>query len=117
MWIKLDDEFPDHPEVTGLSDRAFRALVTGHCYAGLFLTDGRISTKSLRGIATPKVIVELVDAGLWHQTDDGIEIHDFLQYNPPRAKVDEERAASAERQRRWRETHRDEDGRFTSNGV
>ena len=41
-WIKIDDSFPDHPKVIGLSDKAFRIHIEGLCYSGRFLTDGLI---------------------------------------------------------------------------
>jgi hypothetical protein len=43
---------------------------------------------------------------LWREVPDGYEVHDFLDYNPSKEKVDAERAAAAERQRRGRERQR-----------
>jgi len=88
-WLKLDDGFPQHPKVMGLSDRAFRAHVTALCYAARYLTDGWVPP----GVVAPKDARELVAAGLWHDTDNGWAINDFLAYNRDRASVQAERSA------------------------
>ena len=41
-WVRLDDNFPNHPKVVGLSDQAFRLYISGLCYASHYLTDGLI---------------------------------------------------------------------------
>ena len=115
-WTRLDDGFADHPKVAPLSDPAFRAFVAGLGYANRYLTDGEIHAHELRKNVAPKVRRELVAAELWHERDDGgIDIHDFLEYNRPAETVRAERKANAERQRRFRDSHRDpETGQFTT---
>lgn len=90
-WVRVDDRFPDHPKVRGLSDRAFRAHVTGLCYACAYLTDGWVPPS----VVTIKAAAELVQAGLWHETPatNGYWINDFLDYNPSREKVESDRQA------------------------
>jgi hypothetical protein len=96
-WTKLDDGFPDHPKVAGLSDRAFRAFITGVSYSSRFLTDGKIPKAIVPNIAKPATRAELCKAELWHDADDGgVEIHDFLDYNPPRDEVEELRRKRSE---------------------
>jgi hypothetical protein len=46
-WVRLDDQFPDHPKVVNLSDRAFRLHVWGICYSARFLTDGLIQRDAI----------------------------------------------------------------------
>ena len=105
-WVKLDDRFPSHRKIALLSDRAFRLHVSAMCWCAENLTDGRISDRELalvtrvRGVkATAK---QLEDAGLWDRTEDGWEIHDYLEYNPSREQVLIERKKNAERQERFR---------------
>lgn len=105
-WVKLDDRFPSHRKIALLSDRAFRLHVSAICWCAENLTDGRISDRELalvtrvRGVkATAK---QLEDAGLWDRTDDGWQIHDYLDYNPSREQVLLERKKNAERQERFR---------------
>ena len=105
-WLRLDDQFCDHPKVAALSDRAFRMHVAALNYCARMLTDGRVQTKLVPRLVTgfrTATIRELLDSGLWMNTDDGYEIHDFLRYNPSRIKVSEEREANAARQQAWRD--------------
>lgn len=95
-WVKIDDNFPDHPRVVGLSDRAFRTHVAGLCYSAKYLTDGHIPSSALRTIGPRKSAQELEDAGLWQKTDHGWVVRDFLDYNPSRADVETERARKRE---------------------
>lgn len=102
-WAKLDDAFPDHPKVIGLSADAFRLHVTAICYAARFETDGAIPAGGLPRIGgTTASVDELVDAGLWDRTPRGWQIHDYLQYNPSRAERQTMRQQAADRQERWR---------------
>lgn len=90
-WVKLDDGFPQHPKVVGLTDRVFRAHVIGLCYAARYLTDGWVPP----GTVAPKEAAALVAAGLWHETPatNGWWINDFLSYNRSREDVNAEREA------------------------
>lgn len=108
-WAKFDDVFPEHPKIVGLSDAAFRLQVEAVCYSNRHLTDGLVLAVVLpriSGVKHPvKVAGELVAAGLWETTAEGWWIHDYLVYQPSRAKVLEEREQAAERQRRRRARH------------
>ena len=88
-WVRLDGDFPDHPKVVGLSDRAFRAFITGLCYCGRYLTDGDIPAPVAQSLARRPVMAELIGAGLWHQNGSGVVVHDYGEYQPTRAEVEE----------------------------
>ena len=90
-WVKLDDAFPHHPKVVGLSDNAFRTHVTALCYCGLYLTDGHVPTSALRQLGSRKAAIDLEACGLWIKTDHGWMIRDYLEYNPSKEQVNEER--------------------------
>lgn len=106
-WVKLDDRFPTHRKVALLSDRAFRLYVSGLCWSSENLTEGRILAKELPLISRvrgPKTAAaELEAAGLWDRADAGWVIHDYLEYNPDRARVQANREANAARQKAFRE--------------
>ena len=88
-WVRLDDRFPEHPKIVGLSDRAFRAHVTGLAYCARYLTDGTVPRGAL---PARRVLVELVAAGLWAPDGaDACSIHDYLDWNLSK----EERAGKA----------------------
>ncbi|MEH0542952.1 hypothetical protein QA802_07685 [Streptomyces sp. B21-105] len=112
-WVKLDDRFPSHRKVALLTDRAFRLYVSALCWSSENLTEGRITQRELplvaarlRGAKT--AAGELETAQLWDAVDDGWVIHDFLEYNPDRARVQSDREANAARQQAWRDRKRAE---------
>lgn len=77
-WVKLDDNFPMHPKVVGLSLEARWAYVESLCYAARFQTDGMVPDVVA---ANGSVRAELLDAGLWESGTAAVRIHDFLDWN------------------------------------
>lgn len=126
-WVRLDDRFPTHRKVALLSDRAFRLYVSALCWSSENLTEGKINDRELTLIARvrdmKKTAGELQSARLWDRVDDGWMIHDFLEYNPDRAKVKADREANAARQQAYRERRKAEQDakrntpKIESNGV
>ena len=112
MWVRLDDRFPWHPKVIGLSHPAFRTFVEGLCYAGAHLTNGFVPAP----IPRPKDAGELVKARLWiPDGSNGWIVHDFHDWNPSADDVRRRRLADAERKRRSRDRPgRGTDGRYES---
>ena len=95
-WVRLDDQFADHPKVVGLSAVAFRLHVRAICYAARHETDGVIPA----AFVIKRAATELVGAGLWEENPAGYIIHDYLEYNPSAASLRAKRAAESERKRR-----------------
>ena len=94
-WVNLDDQFPDHPKVAGLSDAAFRLHIAAICYCNRYLTDGVIDRKEVRKLVrrySKKTVDELVSGGHWYDHNGlGVyELHDFLQWNRSREEVREQ---------------------------
>jgi hypothetical protein len=142
-WVRFDDQYPIHRKVKGLSDSAFRLHTEAIFWCARNLTDGFVPAIDLPDVATArrplKFLPELVVRGLWHladevcgsekcpahvdnqpaSVDNGWLIHDYFEYQPTKAKVLEERANNAERQKRHRERHRDDKPESDSerNGV
>jgi hypothetical protein len=106
-WVKIDDSFPDHPKVIGLSDKAFRVHIEALCYCGRFLTDGFIPMFVISKFANNNMatVVELVDAELWREEphNNGFRIHDYLAHQTSKSEVEQKRATTRERQKRYRE--------------
>lgn len=98
-WLRLDSGFPRHPKVRSLSLPARWAHIEAMCYAAEFDTVGYLRPDSVTLFATPRIVAELVAAGLWEANGDGWLIHDWADYQPDAAA---RRARAAERQRRHR---------------
>ena len=106
-WVRLDDGAPGHRKIVGLSDAAFRLWIVGLTYCNQQANDGRFSAASARimtgYLASPELgrgaMAELCAAGLWAETADGFEVHDYLEYQPSQ----EEQSMCLLMQRTWPE--------------
>ncbi len=100
MWIKLDDQFSDHPKIIEAGPLAAWLYVCGLTYAARYLTDGYIPAGQVRKLAdvdnASELAAKLVEVGLWESIDGGYLIHDYLEYNPNREDVMATREARAE---------------------
>ncbi|WP_242884031.1 hypothetical protein [Actinomadura litoris] len=95
-FIKVHDGMPDHPKIYGLSDRAFRLLVTWWCWCSRHLTDGHIPAATWRKCGTARARAELLAAGLAQEGPDGVWMHDYLEHQRSAAEVEQIRTAHGE---------------------
>lgn len=117
-WFRVDDSFPSHPKTRSIPRRARMAAI------GVWTACGTWSTHHLTDGLVPRDVVEdeggrqadaahLVQAGLWHRAghecgrcpqpgEDAYQFHDWPDYQPTKAKVMAERAATADRVSRHR---------------
>ena len=102
-WVRIDDNFADHPKIIGLSDSAFRLYISALCYSNRQLTDGFIATAVYAKMSSEDEAEFLVGAGLWEQIEGGYLIRSYNEYQPTREKVNEKREQAKERLRRYRE--------------
>lgn len=97
-WLRLDDQFDQHPKVELLTDREFRVHVRVLCYCARYKTEGAVPLSvftAVRGL-TLRVKDRFLALGLWDERDGNLFVHNFEKYNPR----DPTKAA---RQARWRE--------------
>lgn len=110
-WVKLDDQFPDHPAVDALSDGAFRLHVAGLCHCARYMTDGHIPSDRVQRLVPrfrQKFLDELLtpppgEEPLWVPYNGGFLIPKFTKWNWTRQKWEEKRAKDAKRLAEWRE--------------
>ena len=105
-WVRIDDNFADHPKVIALSDAAFRLFITGLCYSNRQLTDGVVPYQIVMawvGDNPEKPSDELEDQNLWERVDKGFKIRSYDEYQPTRESVEHKRAQARERLQRFRE--------------
>lgn len=79
-YIRLHDGMADHPKIDGLSDGAFRLLVSMWCWCSRHLTDGHVPAATWVKRGTPKARAELVESGMAILTDTGVFMHDYLEH-------------------------------------
>jgi len=105
-WVRLDDNFADHPKIIALGDTAFRLFITGLCYSNRQLTDGVIPYQIVTawvGDDPFKPSDELEDQGLWERVDKGFQIRSYTEYQPTKEKVNKKRDEARERLKRYRD--------------
>lgn len=121
-WVRLDDQWADHPKFLDVGDYGQLVWVKGLSYAARYLTDGFIPARAVSKFlqATRHVrgaVAELVKAGLWVPAEGGYQVHDYKDYQPLASQVKAERVATRERVKRWRERQFNTDGNDVTNGV
>ena len=78
--VRIVNTMPEHPKVVGLSDKAFRLYIEAICYCSRQESDGHVTDVMMRRMGVPKMIKELVDAGLLNKAAGGYEVHDYLKH-------------------------------------
>lgn len=105
-WVKLDDQFPDHPKALACTAEAMWLHICGLCWCARHLTDGHIPRNAVPRLAVVKkpydCAAELVAAGIWLEVDGGFEVHDYLKFQPSKSQVMSQRDRQRDRQRESR---------------
>lgn len=118
-WFRLDEKGAFHAKVLAAKNEAYGAWCRAGQWASEHLTDGFIPADTAHTIAPERIWNRLVSVGLMEPHDgpggygDGYQIHDFLDYNPPREKVLAERKRKADNITAYRRRR----GLPVSNGV
>lgn len=113
-WFKVDDTAHSHPKLLRAGNAALGLWLRAGAYAAQHLTEGVVPGVVAQLYGTAPQARKLVAAGLWHEHGHACGrcvqpaagdyvMHDYLQYNPTRTKVEAKRGAAAERQARARE--------------
>lgn len=105
-WVRVDVDALDHPKFLALDPEAVVLWLYGLGYCARQLTDGHIPAAILRRLGAlqdpDRAAAQLMEAGLWDATDDGYVVHDYLDYQPSRERVLNDRERARERQKRRR---------------
>lgn len=110
-FIRLSDNYIDHPKFLALSDGAFRLWHEGMAFCRKHQTDGVIPASALSGFRyhRPARVTELVApykpgaASLWDRVDGvGFKVHDYLDWNRSRAEDEQLKTEANERTKKWR---------------
>jgi hypothetical protein len=87
-FINVADTMPEHPKIEGLSDGAFRALITLWCYCGAQLNDGIVAEPAWIRRTSRRIRAELLESGLVEEVPGGVAMHDYLEHNRSRAEAE-----------------------------
>ena len=113
-WVRLDDRFYNHRKIMSVSLPARWLYVSALCVANQHASNGVIDQAAQdcllvavgRSGSFDALAAELVKARLWEPSGSEFLIHDYLEYQLSDEEQRKERAASAERQKRFREKRR-----------
>ena len=94
-WFRVDDKAAFHRKVLKAGNEAFGAFCRAGAMSSGEGTDGRLTVETCEAIAPKKVWDKLVAAGLAERIEGStdLQMHDYLQWNPSAAEVDEAREA------------------------
>lgn len=103
-WVRTSDDAPDHPKLIGLTDAAYALWHRALSYCNRQLTDGFVPAGAVpalsRSTKPGDAAKELVTAKLWEVAEGGFQVHDFLDYQPSKAKVEKEKREKSEAKQR-----------------
>lgn len=93
-FVRMDQGLPEHPKFAGLSDRAFRVWFDAVCWCSRQERDGDIPAANARRLGlSGRTLTELLDARLLHQSPEGLQIHDYLDFQRSREEIQAARSA------------------------
>jgi hypothetical protein len=98
-WVRIDANIASHDKVLNLLDdpspkrwQAFASYVCAIGWSADRGTDGRVPPNALPFIhANPSTARLLVRHGLWHETPNGWEIHNYAVYQATAHVIDAQR--------------------------
>jgi hypothetical protein len=97
-WVKLDDQWYDHPKFLNVGEQAQLLWVKGLTYACRHRLKGIIPAGAVGRLTkvrnTRQMVDQLVRAGLWTLVDGGYQIHDFDKYQFISDKTSEARSVA-----------------------
>lgn len=96
-WAKIDDRFWIHPKVTSVGNAGAGIFARMLSYCGCFLTNGLVPADVVAIIvgADRDVLQLMHDRGTIEIYESGaVHIRDYLDYNPPKDKVEADREAA-----------------------
>jgi len=101
-WIKLDDQWMDHPKIVRAGRDARDMWLASITWCAKHLTDGYFPKELLPSLAVSAGIDvancqtfarTLLDVCLWELHEDQYCIHDYLEYNPTKEQAEATKAA------------------------
>ena len=117
-WFKIDDGLAFHPKVIAAGNSAMGLWVRAGAYCAAHLTDGRLPRAMLGPLGgRVRDTQKLVDCGLWEATPEGWTFRNWHEFQPTKTQVEQERRATADRVKAWRERRSNTVTNGVTNGV
>lgn len=82
MWFKVDDSIAFHAKTVAAGNAAMGLWTRAGAWCMQQTSEGRVPAHMVAALGTKQQAKALVSAGLWDETSDGYEFHDWLIYQP-----------------------------------
>ena len=92
-WALIDDQSTFHAKVISAGNAAWGACIRMVAWSCAHLTDGAIPSHVAKLIASDEEIEKMITTNLLDRTENGFEIHSFLEWNKSAKQIRKERAA------------------------
>lgn len=121
-WFRMDDGFHSHPKVIAAGNGPVGLWVRCGTWSAHYETDGTIPLDAIAKMGKAVEVKALVAARLWVETDAGMLMPDFLDFNPSHAQLEAGRKSDAARKREQRakgakSVDHDGNGQFVGNRL
>lgn len=109
MALRMLDEFLEDEVIISLKHPSYRLHVSALIYCAKNLTNGEVTDRAVKviqailGFSVKRAVGELVEVGLWEETEGGYRIRNYLEFNPDAATVKAEKSRARDRMRKLRE--------------
>jgi hypothetical protein len=92
-YARVYDDLDDHPKALVVGNAGVGLLARALAYSARHLTDGFVPAEWMAMRAKPSLRRLVVDAGLFEQVTGGYLVHDYLDHNESRERIEEVAAA------------------------
>lgn len=117
-WFKVDDHLAFHPKVVAAGNAAMGLWTRAGSYCAAHLTDGCLPRAMLGPLGGRlRDAQKLIECDLWEATEEGWRFRNWNEFQPTKAQVEADRAATAERVREWRKRKGNDVGNGVTNDV
>ena len=96
-WVRIDDQFYQHPKVVAVGPLGIAMQVSGLCYCNRYLTDGFIPLEVVPRLVpfdeakVKQLVSNLLAACLWVAStlskQNGYIVHDYADYQSTKAQI------------------------------
>lgn len=91
LYLNISQDIDQHPTMNGLSDTAFRMFIDLICHCSRFMTDGHVNSATTSKMYQPKILRELLDAGVVEKAKEGTGYYlpAYLDWHNSKAEIQE----------------------------
>ena len=102
-WFRVDDQLCLSRKAVDAGNKALGLWVRAGSWSMGQLTDGHVPKAAVAMLGgTTADANALVRAGLWSKVEDGYQFHQWAEWQPSKADLEEQREKDRERLKKWR---------------